>query len=289
LILNLPKDFDKNNFKDLQKLLNDLKGEPYSINNVEDILNEVDKITITDQFESTKASVIENIDENKINLEFFIEETEKKFVEKINIFGNNVTQENVIRNQFEIDEGDPYNEILANKSINNLKSLNFFKSVDSETVEGKSPDLMVINVEVEEKPTGEISAGAGAGTSGGTVSFGIKENNYLGKGLTVLSNFTINEETLKGIFSVTNPNYKNSDKSVYFTGESIETDRLTAFGYKTNKTGFSVGTNFEFLNNLKLGIGNSNYYEKIQTDSTASARQKLQEGNYWDSFILLLV
>ena len=65
----------------------------------------------------------------KLNLNFKIEETEKIFVEKINIFGNNVTRENVIRNQLEIDEGDPYNEILAKKSINNIKSLNFFKNV----------------------------------------------------------------------------------------------------------------------------------------------------------------
>ena len=72
---------------------------------------------------------------------------------------------------------------------------------------------------------------------------------------------------------------------VYFTAEASETDRLSAFGYKTNKTGFSLGTNFEFLNDLRLGVGNSNYYEKIETDSTASTRQKSQEGNYWDSFL----
>jgi len=287
LKLSLPKDFNENNFQNLNKLLNDLKGEAYSINRVQKILEQVDIITITDQFESVKASVIENIEDDKINLEFVIEETEKKFVERINILGNNVTRENVIRNQFEIDEGDPFNEILAKKSINNLKSLNFFKNVESEITEGKTSDLKIINITVEEKPTGEISAGAGVGTSGGTISFGVRENNYLGKGLTVLSNFTINEESLKGIFSVTNPNYKNSDKSVYFTGESIETDRLTSFGYKTNKTGFSIGTNFEYLNNLKLGIGNSNYYEKIQTDSTASSRQKSQEGNYWDTILNL--
>ena len=287
LKLNIPNDFNKNNFEELQKLLNDLKDEAYSINRVEKILEQIDIITITDQFESIKASVVENIEDNKIDLEFIIEETEKKYIERINILGNNVTRESVIRNQFEIDEGDPFNEILANKSINNIKSLNFFKKVESEITEGKSPDLKIINITVEEKPTGEISAGAGIGTSGGTISFGVKENNYLGKGLTVLSNFTVTEESLKGVFSVTNPNYKNSDKSVYFTGESNETDRLTSFGYKTNKTGFSIGTNFEYLDNLKLGVGNSNYYERIQTDSTASAKQKSQEGNYWDSILNL--
>ena len=83
----------------------DLKNEPYSINSVENIINEIDKIAIDKQYESIQAKVSESIIENKINLKFIIEETEKFFVEKINIFGNNITRENVIRNQFYIDEG----------------------------------------------------------------------------------------------------------------------------------------------------------------------------------------
>ena len=69
----------------------------------------------------TKSYVNEQIVDNKINLDFIIEESDKIFVKKINILGNNVTRENVIRNQLEIDEGDPFNEILMRKSINNLK------------------------------------------------------------------------------------------------------------------------------------------------------------------------
>ena len=64
---------------------------------------------------------------NILNLKFIISETEKSFVEKINIYGNNVTVETVIRNQLLVDEGDPFNEILTTKSINNIKSLNFLK------------------------------------------------------------------------------------------------------------------------------------------------------------------
>ena len=78
------------------------------------------------------------------------------YVEKINIFGNNITIENVIRNQFEIDEGDPFNEILFNKSINNIKSLNIFKSVDSKIIDNDENEK-IINITVEEKPTGEIN------------------------------------------------------------------------------------------------------------------------------------
>ena len=90
---------------------------------------------------------------------------------------------------------------------------------------------------------------------------------------------------LKGFFQVTNPNYKNSDKSLYFSAQSSETDRLTNFGYKTNKTGFSIGTNFEYLDDLNLGLGTANYYEKITTSNKASSRQKKQEGDYWDTFL----
>jgi outer membrane protein insertion porin family len=89
---------------------------------------------------------------------FKIKESDKYYVEKINIYGNNVTQENVIRNQLELDEGDPFNEILLNKSINNLKSLNFFKNVDKSVKEGSSENTKILNLSVEEKPTGEITA-----------------------------------------------------------------------------------------------------------------------------------
>jgi outer membrane protein insertion porin family len=69
--------------------------------------------------------------------------------------------------------------------------------------------------------------------------------------------------------------------------EADETDRLETFGYKTNKTGFSLGTNFEYLRDFKLGVIASTYYEIIDTDSTASKRQRSQEGNYFDTFLKL--
>ena len=287
ITLNLPVDFERSNFESLNKLFTELKNENYSINKVEKILEEIDKVTMEEQYETISASVQENIVKNKINLEFNIEKADKLFVEKINIFGNNVTRENVIRNQFEVDEGDPFNEILANKTVNNLKNLRFFKEVKSEIITGSSEDSRIINITVEEKATGEISAGAGFGTDGGSLLFSVKENNYLGKGLQVEGKALLTEESVKGNFSVTNPNFKNSDKSVYFSAQTSETDRLTDFGYKTNKTGFSVGANYEFLDDLNLGLGTSNYYEKIETASNASARQKTQAGNYWDSFLNL--
>ena len=114
---------------------------------------------------------------------------------------------------------------------------------------------------------------------------GIRENNFLGKGLNVNTNITLEEDSIRGKFAITNPNYNNSDKSISASIQATENDKLSAFGYKTNKTGFSIGTAFEYYKDFNLGFETTSFYEKIVTNSTASAAQKKQEGDYWDTFL----
>ena len=171
-----------------------------------------------EQYETIKATVNEDIIDNTINLTFEIEETEKIYVEKINIFGNNITNEEVIRNQFYIDEGDPYNEILANKTVK------FFKTVDSEIIEGSQKGTKIINLTVEEKPTGEITAGAGLRIWRSNRIWG-RENNYLGQGVAVTTNLSLSSDKISGIFLLDNPNFNNTDKSA-FSVQANETDKL---------------------------------------------------------------
>ena len=285
LNLDLPTDFSKSNYENIEKFFRKLENEPYSLSRVEDILEKIEIITISEQYESVKATVVENIVENKINISFKIEETEKVFIEKINIYGNNITRESVIRNQIEIDEGDPFNQILYTKSLNNIKSLNFFENVDAKILEGSKFNSKIINITVKEKATGEIFAGVGTGTSGSNLSFGIKENNYLGSGVVVDSSLSLSEARVKGNLLISNPNFKNSDKSLDLSLQSSVTDRLSSFGYKSNVTGFSLGTRFEYLDDLNLGLSTKNSIEKITVDSSASTRQKTQAGNYFDSFL----
>ena len=286
LTLNLPTDFDPENFNDLKNLFTDLKGKTYSLFTIEKILDKIDQIILDEEYKTLKSEVVEEIDENKINLSFNVSEGEKFKINRINVFGNNITQENVIRNQLLVDEGDEFNSILAAKSINNIKSLNIFKSVQSKVVdnEDKSKD---IDITIEEKATGEIMAGAGVGTDGTSFQFGVKENNYLGRGIALNSELTVSEETIKGKLSVSNPNFKNSDKSVYTNIQSLETDRLSTSGYKTNKTGFGFGTSFEYQDDVIIGLGQDSFYEEIETNSSASTKQKKQEGNYFDTFVKL--
>ena len=282
--LNLPLDYDRANFQQLDNIFKKLKGENYSLNSIDKILKEIDKIVLNEQFEFLKSTVNESIEDNLINLTFDIGESEKFYVEKINILGNNVTREEVIRNNLLVDEGDAFNELLQTRTLNNLRGLNFFSKVESEILDIDNENKKIINITVEEKPTGEIMAGAGVGTGGGTFAFGVSENNFLGRGIAFSSDITVSAESLKGIISMNNPNYKGSNRSLNTSLESTNTDRLKNFGYQSNKTGLSVGSGFEFYDDLYWNTGVSSYVEKLETDNTASASMKKQEGSYFDTF-----
>ena len=116
--LSIPQDYTKDSFNNIIETMNKLEGEVYSLDKVKEILNDIDDIALTKEFESINAKYDETTVNNKINLTLKLEESEKFYIERINIFGNYITQENVIRNAFLVDEGDAFNEILVNKSIN---------------------------------------------------------------------------------------------------------------------------------------------------------------------------
>ena len=284
LKLDLPQDYDRENFIEIENVLKSLKNTTYSYSKIQDILDEIDKIALGEQYEFIDAEVEESIQgTNKLDFTVIVKETEKFYVERINIYGNNVTREQVLRDQFIVDEGDAFNKILHNKSINTLKSLNIFKSVSSEVEDGSSPNQKIINMTVEEKPTGEISAGAGLGTSGGSVSFSVKENNYMGKGITVNTAVSVGKDTLKGVVSFTNPNFNYSDKEITTSLQSLTTDRLGSSGYKTTKTGLTFGTAFEQYEDFYISPSITSFFEQVETSSVASAALKKQNGDYFDT------
>ena len=284
LNIKLPLDYDEVNFINLKSLFLDLKGKPYSLNSINELLKEIDKIVLSEQYEFLKASVSEKINDNLIDFTFNIEESQKFYVEQVNIFGNNITQENTIRNNLSVDEGDAFNELLYARTINNLKALNYFSNVKAEVLNGSSIGQKIINITVDEKATGEISAGAGVGTNGGTVGFSVKENNFLGRGVALGSNISLDKERIKGLISLKNPNYKGTNRSLNVSAQSTVTDRLSDYGYKSTKTGMSVGSGFEYYDDLFLTRGFSVFSEKLDASSKASASIRKQEGSYFDTF-----
>ena len=278
------KKFPQNIFEDFNKKFTKLKGKKYSKKIVDKIIDEINKKTLLEEFIFVNSKFQEKIKkDNKIDIIISFEDSEKFFVDRINIFGNYITDEKVIRNALIIDEGDPYNQILFDKSISAIKSKNIFKSVTY--AENDDTRNKIINITVEEKPTGEIFAGAGTGTTGHTLSAGIKENNYLGLGIKLDTNLTLTEESIKGRFSVINPNFKNSDKSIKTVIENTTSDFMSSAGYKTSRTGLVIGTGFEQYQDLFLNLELSNYYENLETSSSANSIIKKQEGDYFENLL----
>ena len=279
--LIIPIDYDTENFQEVQNLLEKLKNKKYSFLRLSKIVKAIDKISLSREYDFITADIIEDkIANNKIDITFKVSESEKLYIEKINIFGNNITEESVIRSKLEVDEGDPFNELLHTKSINNIKSLNIFKTVKATIIDGSSPATKIININIEEKPTGEISLGAGVGTEGGTIGFSISENNFMGKGVKLSSSLKISGDTVRGNFTVNNPNFNYSGRSLYTNIESTKTDKKSSSGYESTKAGVSIGTSFEEYENLYFVPKFSLSSESITTTSSASAALKKQEGSF---------
>ena len=283
LSLSLPNDFDPNKFKDLEKIFQKLNGSTYNYNRVEKILDEIEKIALYSNYEFINAEIEEEVLDENINFIFNIKESKKVYVDKINILGNHITAEEFIRDNLIVDEGDPFNKILHAKSINNLKSTGIFKSVESEIITTDNDDKNVINLIVEEKPTGEISASAGVGTEGTTFAFGVKENNFNGKGIKLATNLAISDDSIRGLFDYTHPNFAYTDRALSTSLESTATDKLTEFGYKSTLNKISLGTKYEQYDDLFFSPAISISDESLETTSDASDAYKKQEGSYFDT------
>ena len=283
--LSLPEDYNVADFSKIEKIFKKLKGEDYSLDEISEVLEEIDKIASLRLYDFITANVEETIvNENKINFNFKIVDSEKFYVERINIIGNYQTIEEVIRNRLIVDEGDPLNELLFNKSIDNVRSLRIFKNVETKIYDGSENNLKSIDITVEEQPTGEVSLAAGVGTSGTTIGGGITEKNFLGKGINLNTQLEISEDKIKGQFIYSKPNFNYSDNTLFTSIRSSTTDRLKDFGYETSEIGFSLGTEFEQYENLFFNPEINLSIEDLETNSTASNSLKKQAGNYEDFY-----
>ena len=217
--------------------------------------------------------------ENTINIIFNIFEEKKKLVEKINIKGNTVTNEDVIRGELISDEGDPFILVGLEKSISKLKSRNIFKNVKYEITDGSNSNLKIVDIIVEERPTGEISAGAGVGTSGGALSLGVKENNWLGTGKAVEFKMDLDEESLSGILDFSDPNYNYLGNSINYFLKSESNDKPDQ-GYENTVVSAGVGTSFEQYKDLRVSLGTSFSYDDLRTLSSATDALKKNSGEF---------
>ena len=277
---NVAEGLDKSAFASLEKEFSEVVGDYYSEKKLASLLEAIDELTQQKELQYINHSIEETLNKDTVEIKINIFEGQKFLVERINIVGNSVTNDDVIRSEMIIDEGDPYSVLLVNKSVNELKARNLFGDVKTKITEGSAPDLKVLEIQVTEKATGEIMAGAGVGTDGTSFMFAVNENNWLGRGVALSSAVNVSKETFSGNLSVTNPNFNYTGNEVFTSVYLSTADLSTSSGYESAKSGFNIGTAFEQYKDVWFSPSISANYEDVEVQSTSSAAVKKMEGTY---------
>ncbi len=273
---------DKDLFKPLKKIYNQVVGSYYSPFLIKTLLDDLDLIINNEDLQFVEHNVNEILSDDTIELVINIFEGPKVLVESIEIFGNSVTEETVIRSELLLDEGDPFSKVKVDKSIAELKNRRIFGSVKEEISDGNLPNTKKIKISVEEMPTGEISAGAGFGTNGGAFGFNIKENNWLGKGMIVSANADISEQSVKGELSFTDSDYNFTGKELTYSIFNTITDKTSDSGYESKLLGAGIGVAYERYRDIFFAPGFDLSIDDLTTDDSASSLLKKQAGSSTD-------
>ena len=274
--------FKESNISDMKNISEKIiKGKMYSTPAILTIEKQVNTYLEDNKYANIEIDIeeIKKSDE-KIDLILKLNSLKKTLIGKINVYGNSITEEKVVRDSLIISEGDILNISKIKKSIDNIDSKNFFKKTDYKITDSdlqkNSKDL---NLYVKEQPTGSLSAGIGYGSSGGLLEGSINERNFLGKGIDL--NFTgrLASEKVSGVFSYIDPNFMNSEKELanYFFSE---TDDYSNAGYKSKRIGDRLGTRYEIFEDIYLRPFGILQFDKLETNSNASSLLRSRDGNF---------
>ena len=278
-LLDEEKNLNEKNIKDLKKIISKKLEGNYSQKKLDDInklLNEYlrnKKIEFVTFFNNVKKTSNQRLD-----IEFRFVKKPRRYVNLINISGNTITEEKVIRRNLLFSEGDSFLDYKVSKSIDKIKSLRIFKDVKFKT-QNSGNEKVDLNISVEEQPTGSVSAGIGVGSSGSTVSSTIVEKNLFGKGITLDGNVNIGTEKVSGNVGLSLPDFMNTDNTFNYNIFAITTD-FTNSGYESKKIGNGLSTQYNVYEDISLRTGFGIDLDKINTNDTASDLYKAREGDY---------
>ena len=179
-----------------------------------------------------------------VDIEFAIVRGQRVFVERIDIEGNATTLDQVVRRQFRTVEGDPFNPREIRQSAERIRALGFFGDAQVNAQQGSAPDQVVVNVDVEEQPTGSLNFGLSYSVSSGTgFNISFSESNFLGRGQSLSLSLSNTSDTQNSSFSFTEPSVLGRDLSFNVNGYYRTSDQDYAL-YNTRSAGLGFGIGF---------------------------------------------
>ncbi len=256
------------------------KGELFDRSKINKSIEELKEWAQSEGY--TFIDIITNLNDNnelnQIDVKLIINEGPRVYVNNINIAGNTRTVDKVIRREISLTEGDAYNKYSIIYSKDAIRALNFFSKVDIQEVKTSFPDKINLEINVDEKNTGEASIGAGySSATAASLQLGLRENNFLGKGQKVKFETSLADTRTTYDLSITEPYFNN--KSLSLTGKLYSNfNDPTSANYEIEDLGFGLSTNFPLSLNRYIEIRYSLFTSKIKADSNATSYENALAG-----------
>ena len=256
-------------------------GKPFNPRDVEKTLERLDIVAYDAGLPFVQAvpRVTRNDDTRTIDIDFELVRGEKVFVERIDIEGNSTTLDRVIRRQFRVIEGDPFNRREIRQATDRIRALGFFSDVQVEAREGSSPNKVIIDVNVVEQPTGSLGFGVGYGTDDGlNGSITLSEDNFLGRGQSFSLSLTTSSEAANYSLGFTEPAVLGRDLSAGFDLFYRETS--SSFNsYNTKRIAFIPRVAFPVSENAELELSYRLSSDEVIPESSSSEFIKAESGD----------
>ncbi|WP_092646529.1 outer membrane protein assembly factor BamA [Jannaschia faecimaris] len=244
---------------DTDKYQSEVRVSPGDIFNPQTIERQIQRLELlATQQGLTFVRVVPQVRRNDADLtldvDFVIEKGERQFVERIDIEGNATTLDRVIRREFDTVEGDPFNPREIRAAAERIRALGYFSQADVTAREGSGPDQVIVDVDVEEQPTGSLGFGANYSVQNGVgVSVNFSETNFLGRGQTLNVGVDTSSDSGSTRVSFIEPYFLNRDLALSFSAYYSEnTD--DAFTFDTKSVGFRTGLDFPAGEYSRLGV-----------------------------------
>jgi len=280
VIIDNEKILSNENFQKVETLILSILKKEYSTDKIEKVKGLIYDYLNSKKVEFFNFNILQKkLDKNIIKPEIIFTKSKRQFVDFININGNSITEEEFIRSKITFAEGDAFENYKLNKSINNLKSTGVFKEVKTNLNRNDKNETITVNFDVEEQPTGSISAGLGVGTAGSTISSSLTEKNLFGKGINLRSILSLGTEKINADVDLSIPDFKYSGNTLNTGLYAISTDYKNA-GYESSKFGSRLGLTYDLFEDVSFQYGFGLERDSIDVNSSASKLYKDREGNY---------
>lgn len=265
-IISLESDIDAEEYLKLNTIK---AGSTYRATQIDTVLERIDHqaASLGKNFVQSTPRITRNDAERTIDVEISIVRGSRLFVERIDIEGNSTTLDRVIRGKFKTVEGDTFNRREVKQATNRIRRTNFFKNVDVQTREGSSPEQVILDVNVEEKPTGSLGFGITASTDSGLgFTVNIQERNFLGRGQTIGAALTASAQDSALRANFVEPAFLGRDLAfgLDFGFGATELDNTP---YDTSSISFSPSLSFPISQNGRLRLFTKISGDKIETNS----------------------